>query len=111
MRTHHHLRRRSRRRPTGPQQRLSDFCNWPEEKLKASFLLSLQLAGGKIQSLSRFSHLELPSPVDQACAAMRVQPSAVGRKAIQYMVLYCLTPGRFHGYSSLNSCLWEGLVR
>jgi len=46
----------------------------------------------------------LSSPVIQANAAMRVQPSALGRKAIQYIVLYCLTPPRFHRYSSFNLC-------
>ena len=35
---------------------------------------------------------------------MRVQPSALGCKAIQYIVLYCLTPARFHRYSSSNLC-------
>jgi hypothetical protein len=33
---------------------------------------------------------------------MCVQPNAVGRKAIPYIVLYCLTPARFHRYSSLT---------
>src|SRR5580700_10980499 len=36
---------------------------------------------------------------------MCVQPNALGRKAIQYMVLYCLTPPLFHRYSCLNLCL------
>ena len=49
-------------------------------------------------------HLVLPSPVKQASAAMCVQPNALGRKAIQYIVLYCLTPARFRRYSSLNLC-------
>jgi hypothetical protein len=35
---------------------------------------------------------------------MCVQPSALALKAIQYMVLYCLTPGLFHRYSCLNLC-------
>jgi hypothetical protein len=35
---------------------------------------------------------------------MCVQPNALGRKAIQYIVLYCLTPPRFHRYSSSNLC-------
>ena len=32
---------------------------------------------------------------------MCVQPNALGLKAIQYIVLYYLTPPRFHRYSSL----------
>ena len=35
---------------------------------------------------------------------MCVQPNAVAAKAIQYMVLYCLTPAPFHRYSWLNLC-------
>ena len=35
---------------------------------------------------------------------MHVQPNALERKAIQYIVLYCLTPPRFHRYSSSNLC-------
>src|ERR1035437_8520351 len=35
---------------------------------------------------------------------MCVQPNAVARKAIPYMVLYCLTPPQFHRYSSLTLC-------
>ena len=35
---------------------------------------------------------------------MCVQPSALGRKGIQYMVLYCLTAPPFHRYSWLNLC-------
>ena len=58
-------------------------------------------------------HLVLPSPVKQASAAMCVQPNALGRKAIQYIVLYCLTPARFRRYSSLNLCppypAWDGI--
>jgi hypothetical protein len=54
--------------------------------------------------LSRFSHLVLPSPVDHLDAAMPVQPNALALKAIQYIVLYCLTPPQFHRYSSCNLC-------
>src|SRR5208283_3044240 len=36
---------------------------------------------------------------------MCVQPNAVRGKAIPYMVLYCLTPPRFHRYSSLTLCV------
>jgi hypothetical protein len=43
---------------------------------------------------------------------MRVQFQAFARKAIQYMVLYCLTPPLFHRYSCLNLCplspAWDG---
>src|SRR5580704_1120009 len=35
---------------------------------------------------------------------MRVQPSAVICKPTPYMVLYSLTPGQFHRYSSLTLC-------
>jgi hypothetical protein len=35
---------------------------------------------------------------------MCVQPNALDRKAIQYIVLYCLTPPLFHRYSWLNLC-------
>ena len=35
---------------------------------------------------------------------MCVQPNAVNRKAIQYIVLYCLTPPPLHRYSYLNLC-------
>jgi hypothetical protein len=38
---------------------------------------------------------------------MCVQPRALVRKVIQYMVLYCLTPPLFHRYSGLN--LWSAL--
>src|SRR5580692_1926474 len=56
-------------------------------------------------SCSRGSpHLVVPSPVNQADAAMCVQPRAVARKVIQYIVLYCLTPPRFRRYSSFNLC-------
>jgi hypothetical protein len=48
--------------------------------------------------------LILPSPVNYPIAAMCVQPRALAGKAIQYMVLYCLTPPPFHRYSCLN--LW-----
>src|SRR5580692_5016721 len=71
--------------------------------LKISPLQSLTYCASLIL-LSRFSHLVVPSPVNQADAAMCVQPSAVGRKAIQYIVLYCLTPPRFRRYSSFNLC-------
>jgi hypothetical protein len=54
--------------------------------------------------LSRFSHLFLSSCVNHPSAAMCVQPNAVRDKAIPYMVLYCLTPPRFHRYSSLTLC-------
>ena len=54
--------------------------------------------------LSRFSHLVLPSPKNQASAAMCVQPNALVGKAIQHIVLYCLTPPPFHRYSCLNLC-------
>jgi hypothetical protein len=54
--------------------------------------------------LSRFSHLVLPSPKNQAYAAMCVQPSALALKVIQYIVLYCLTPPPFHRYSWLILC-------
>src|SRR5258708_22943912 len=44
---------------------------------------------------------------------MCVQPNALDRKAIQYIVLYCLTPARFRRYSSLNLCppcpAWDGI--
>ena len=36
---------------------------------------------------------------------MCVQPNALARKAIQHMVLYCLTPPLFDRYSCLNLCL------
>jgi hypothetical protein len=43
---------------------------------------------------------------------MCVQPEALARRAIQYMVLYCLTPPLFHRYSCLNLCppypAWDG---
>src|SRR5580658_11299183 len=35
---------------------------------------------------------------------MHVQPNALALKAIQYIVLYCLTPPQFHRYSSCNLC-------
>ena len=35
---------------------------------------------------------------------MCVQPEALARRAIQYIVLYCLTPPLFHRYSGLNLC-------
>jgi hypothetical protein len=54
--------------------------------------------------LSRSPYLALPSPKNQACAAMCVQPNALNGKAIQYIVLYCLTPPLFHRYSYLNLC-------
>ena len=57
-----------------------------------------------IMLLSRFSRLVLPSPVKCSSAAMCVQPRALARKAIQYMVLYCLTPPLFDRYSWLNLC-------
>jgi hypothetical protein len=38
---------------------------------------------------------------------MCVQPKAFGRKVIQYIVLYCLTPPLFDRYSWLN--LWSAL--
>jgi hypothetical protein len=45
---------------------------------------------------------------------MCVQPSAVERKVIQHIVLYCLTPPRFRRYSSFNLCppspAWDGMV-
>ena len=49
---------------------------------------------------------------------MPVQPNAVRDKAIQYIVLYCLTPARFGRYSSLNLCVpcpargekWEAVL-
>ena len=63
-----------------------------------------EAAWPSIVLLSRFSHLVLPSPKNQASAAMCVQPNAVTGKAIQYMVLYCLTPAPFHRYSCLNLC-------
>ena len=44
---------------------------------------------------------------------MCVQPNALALKAIQYMVLYCLTPPPFHRYSCLNLCppspAWDGM--
>jgi hypothetical protein len=55
-------------------------------------------------SLSRFSHLLPFLPQNCPIVAMCVQPNAVARKAIPYMVLYCLTPARFHRYSSLTLC-------
>src|SRR5580700_8475371 len=54
--------------------------------------------------LSRFSHTSFLPAVNQASAAVRVQPDALGPKAIQYMVLYYLTQLRFHRYSSSNLC-------
>jgi hypothetical protein len=35
---------------------------------------------------------------------MCVQPEALARRAIQYIVLYCLTPPLFDRYSGLNLC-------
>jgi hypothetical protein len=35
---------------------------------------------------------------------MHVQPNALAFKAIQHMVLYCLTPPPFDRYSCLNLC-------
>jgi hypothetical protein len=57
-----------------------------------------------IMWLSRFSRLVLPLPVKCSNAAMCVQPGALGRKVIQYIVLYCLTPPPFRRYSCLNLC-------
>lgn len=46
---------------------------------------------------------------------MCVQPNALARKAIQYIVLYCLTPPPFHRYSWLILCppfpAWDGMHR
>src|SRR5580698_716082 len=50
------------------------------------------------------SHTSFLPAVNQASAAMRVQPNALEPKAIQYMVLYYLTQLRFHRYSSSNLC-------
>src|ERR1700722_4504219 len=56
-------------------------------------------------SCSRETSRLLPvSTQNYPIAAMSVQPSAVARKAIPYMVLYCLTPPQFHRYSSLTLC-------
>ena len=57
-----------------------------------------------IKTLSRFSHLVLSSPQNQAFVAMCVQPNAVERKVIPDIVLYLLTPPRFRRYSSLTLC-------
>ena len=54
--------------------------------------------------LSRFSHLFFAPPKSHSSAAMRAQPNAVFCSATPYMVLYCLTPPRFHRYSSLTLC-------
>ena len=55
---------------------------------------------------SRGSPASFPSPpFERTLAAMSVQPSAVSHKPTLYMVLYCLTPPRFHRYSSLTLCL------
>jgi len=44
---------------------------------------------------------------------MCVQPSALAHKAIQYMVLYCLTPRPIPRYSDLTLCppspAWDGI--
>src|SRR5208282_5506182 len=62
--------------------------------------------------LSRFSRLVFPSLKNRSCAAMCVQPRALVGRAIQYIVLYCLTPPPIHRYSWLNLCppfpAWDG---
>ena len=82
----------------------SQLATRPLQSPTFHFPLSFPRSSATMILLSRFSHLVLPSPVNPAPAAMCVQPDALGRKAIQYIVLYCLTPPRFHRYSSSNLC-------
>src|SRR3984957_15664686 len=61
-------------------------------------------ACARLTLLSRFSHLVLSSPVNQACAAMCVQPSGVEGKAIQHIVLNYLPPPLSARSSSFIVC-------